>query len=146
MALALMYLRTNNEHVAAHLNAPETSALLECVQPELLKLRTIAHNLILFDAMRPTRDWLMSQIPAFIHQAVDFLRQLKTGKQTIISVNLDYAQAEMCRQAYFYLVAGALFALSLKFAGSADREAYDLVMDNLALFQKEFTSPGMDIL
>ena len=47
----LMYLKTNNQSVAARLNVPETHFMLERVRPDLLLMRVVCKSLVLWDSV-----------------------------------------------------------------------------------------------
>ena len=63
MALALIFLKTNNASVASQLRIPASLYSLSCVRPDLVMLRVIARNLIMWEDVRPTSAWLASQLP-----------------------------------------------------------------------------------
>ena len=54
MALALMFLKSNNQTVADRLVIPTTHFGLDYVRPDFLMLRIIAKNLIMWDSVEPT--------------------------------------------------------------------------------------------
>ena len=115
VALGLMYLRTERKDVADILTIPDTVLTLDRIQPSFLLLRTLARCLIMFDAIEPSEAWLMSQLPPSIRFAMD---QKKHKKQVPESFEL----------AYYNIIAGACFAVALKYAGTAREEAYKLLL------------------
>jgi len=66
LALAMMYLKSGNESVAARLAIPETHFLLDYVRPDLLMLRVVARSLVLWDNVEPTEAWALGQVPPAI--------------------------------------------------------------------------------
>lgn len=66
LALGLMFFKTGNKAVAHWMKPPETHYLLDLVRPDLLLLRILARGLILWDDIKPTTEWLMSQFPAVL--------------------------------------------------------------------------------
>ncbi|KAI8431904.1 hypothetical protein MSG28_004457 [Choristoneura fumiferana] len=116
LALGLIYLRSNNEAIASWLAPPTTAYLLDFVRPDLLMLRIIARGLIMWDSIEASEEWIESQVPSTI-------RPYCFVKPT--DENVDY---EAMNQAYCNIIAGACFALGLRFAGSGDEDARDAAL------------------
>jgi anaphase-promoting complex subunit 1 len=76
LALGLYFLQTNSTVAAARLQLPDTHVLLDTVRPDLLLLRVVARALILWDFVRPSTDWIESQLPSVI---VNSMRALKAS-------------------------------------------------------------------
>ncbi|CAG9772745.1 unnamed protein product [Ceutorhynchus assimilis] len=125
LALGLMYLGTGNKAVSDWMAPPETQYLLDFVRPDFLMLRILCRSLILWDSIEPTKEWVVRQVPATIlpHCLVTPTNE----------ADIDY---EAMNQAYCNIITGACFALGLKFAGSADPEAFE----TLLIFCNMFTS------
>ncbi len=66
LALALMYLKTNDAAVAAAFEIPATHFALDFVKPLLVQLRVLARGLVMWDGVRPTRAWVQAQLPAIL--------------------------------------------------------------------------------
>ncbi|CAK1542886.1 unnamed protein product [Leptosia nina] len=116
LALGLIYMKTNNPAVAEWLQPPTTAYMLDFVRPDLLMLRIIARGLVLWDSIEPTEEWVENQVPATI-KPYCFVKPTEE--------NIDY---EAMNQAYCNIIAGACFALGLRFAGSGDEEARDTTL------------------
>ncbi|XP_049874978.1 anaphase-promoting complex subunit 1 [Pectinophora gossypiella] len=116
VALGLIYLRSNNAALASWLEPPNTHYLLDFVRPDLLMLRVIARGLVLWDSIEASVEWIESQVPETI-KPYCFVKPTED--------NIDY---EAMNQAYCNIVAGAVFALGLRFAGSGDEEARDAAL------------------
>ncbi|XP_063911869.1 anaphase-promoting complex subunit 1 isoform X2 [Zophobas morio] len=123
IALGLMYLGTGNKAVADWMAPPETQYLLDFVRPDFLMFRILARALILWNDIEPTQEWVESQVPSTI-------RPYCMIKPTSNS-NIDY---EAMNQAYCNIVTGACFALALKFAGSADEDAFQTLLHFCHMF------------
>ncbi|KAG9468649.1 hypothetical protein GDO78_022271 [Eleutherodactylus coqui] len=127
LALAMIYLKTNNRSIADWLRAPDTMYLLDFVKPEFLLLRTLARCLILWDDILPNAHWVNNNVPQII---------------TANSVSLHAAEQpasedlnlETLAQAHVYIIAGACLALGFRFAGSANLAAFNC----LCKFAKDF--------
>ncbi|CAH0686482.1 unnamed protein product [Spodoptera exigua] len=122
LALGLLYLRSGCSARAAWLQPPRTPYQLDFVRPDLLMLRVIARGLVLWDSIEPTEEWVESQVP-------DTIKPYCFVKPT--EDNIDY---EAMNQAYCNIIAGACFALGLRFAGSGDEDARDTALQYAKLF------------
>ncbi|XP_073484146.1 anaphase-promoting complex subunit 1 [Aquarana catesbeiana] len=127
LALAMIYLKTNNRSVADWLRAPDTMYLLDFVKPEFLLLRTLARCLILWDDILPSVQWVNSNVPQII---TGNSASLHTGEQPA-SEDLNM---ETLAQAHVYIIAGACLALGFRFAGSTNLDAFNC----LCKFAKDF--------
>lgn len=117
LALGMMFFNTNNEAIAKWVTAPDTQYLLESVRPDFLLQRTLSKGLILWDSIRPTEEWIKSHLPSIV--AENALKKVDTPNPRI-----DY---ETMSQAYCNIIAGACMAMGLKYAGSADQDAFDSI-------------------
>lgn len=115
IALGLMYFNTGNRAVAEWMRAPHTQFLLDFVRPDFLLLRILASALILWDEIEPTRAWVSSHVPDIVYK---YHLQKPTPE---ITQNVDL---ETMNQAYCNIIAGACMALGLKYAGSANEDAF----------------------
>ncbi|KAL1501054.1 hypothetical protein ABEB36_006453 [Hypothenemus hampei] len=117
LAIGLMYLGSGNKAVADWMAPPETQYLLDSVRPDFLMLRILSRSLILWDQIEPSKDWVLGQVPSTIRP---YCMVTPTNE-----ADIDY---EAMNQAYCNIVAGACFALGLKFAGSADPDAFETLL------------------
>ncbi|KAK1947896.1 Anaphase-promoting complex subunit 1 [Phytophthora citrophthora] len=113
LALAFMYMQTDNMAVAAQLAVPDTLVLLDYVRPDILLIRTLAKNLVMWNAISPTTDWIeQDQVPA----------QLLQAYRSILSHNGDnsssHADLHSICEAYANIVAGSAMSIGLRFAGT----------------------------
>ena len=116
LALGLMFHRTNNRAVAQWMEAPDSQQLLDSIRPDFLLLRTLARGLILWDQVMPTRDWVESNVPTNIRRySMRNPSQAENG-------HVDY---ETMNQAFYNIMAGACMAVGMKFAGSANTDAFN---------------------
>lgn len=130
IALGLMYLRTESQEVADILTIPDTVMALNHIPPNFLLLRTIARNLILWDRITPTREWVDAQLPAYIAGRA----QRKTADDAI-----DLA--------FYNIVAGCCFAIALKYAGTAREEPYLLLINYYDTFSRlAYTNGGLAVI
>ena len=120
MALALMYLKTNDASAAALISLPHTQYALDLIRPDFLLLRTLARGLILWDSVEATQEWVDAQMPHIV-------REGGGGEKS----------------AYFHLLAGACMVLGLRFAGTAHAAAHSLLERHLLFFLKEKRSASL---
>lgn len=129
IALGLMYLRTERQDIADILTIPDTVLGLNRIQPSFLLIRTIARSLIKWDSIAPTGEWLVSQLPASIREAVD---EHSKGKSLDDSLEL----------AYYNILAGSCFVVGLKYAGTARQAAYMMIIRYFDMFTRLVYSTG----
>lgn len=130
VALGLMYLKSNNRQVATWFDPPETLALLDTVRPDFLMLRIISKSIILWDDILPRIDWVEGHVPPVVSRFVTM-----NDEDRLIAVREQGIDLETVAQTYCNIVAGACFAIALKFAGSANADAFQcLVSESEASF------------
>nr|XP_016852668.1 PREDICTED: anaphase-promoting complex subunit 1 isoform X5 [Anolis carolinensis] len=127
LALAMIYLKTNNRSIADWLRAPDTMYLLDFVKPEFLLLRTLARCLILWNDILPSSKWIDSNVPQIVRENSVSLHA--TEMPSSEDLNL-----ETLAQAHVYIMAGACLALGFRFAGSENLAAFNC----LFAFAKDF--------
>lgn len=113
-ALAFIFSRTNNRAIAAKLDVPQTPQLMEYVRPDLLFLRTVAKNLVMWDSVETSKIWISKQFPP------GFLKSRKTIS-ALDSDSLDVVG----------ILAGACYVLGLRFAGTHNKEAKSCLLYHL---------------
>ncbi|CAL4136333.1 unnamed protein product [Meganyctiphanes norvegica] len=124
LALGMIYFRSHNKAIAEWMVAPNTPYLLDQVRPDFLVLRTIALGLIMWDDVMPNSKWVESHVPSTVLQHVH-----RGGNQS--TPGIDY---ESMHQAYYNILAGACMVLGLKFAGSANSEAFQVLWKYTRMF------------
>uniref|UniRef100_A0A0E0L1D6 Anaphase-promoting complex subunit 1 n=1 Tax=Oryza punctata TaxID=4537 RepID=A0A0E0L1D6_ORYPU len=129
IALALIFLKAESEEIAARLSVPNSHFDLQYVRPDFVMLRIVARNLILWNRIQPTKDWVESQVPAFVKFGVS-----NTSQETMESDELD---SEALFQAYVNIVTGACIALGLRYAGSRNSDAQELLYTYAVHFLNE---------
>ncbi|XP_007551191.1 anaphase-promoting complex subunit 1 isoform X2 [Poecilia formosa] len=127
LALAMIYLKTNNRSIADWLKPPDTWFLLDFIKPEFLLLRTLARCIIMWDEILPNTEWVKSNIPQIMRGNFDPSED----------INMD-----TMAQAQDYITAGACMALGLRFAGSANSDAFDCLYDFAKTFMKMMSFAG----
>ena len=131
LALGFMFMKTNSTSVAARLAIPDTLFLLDYVKPDLMLLRVLAKNLVLWDSIQPSIDWVSSQLPSVVAEL--YLRPKPSATHDTIV------------QAHANILAGGCFALGLRFAGTASSHAKSVLLHFLAHFveKRQLTCIGV---
>lgn len=62
VGLALIYVRSEDRALAARLGLPQTHFQLDYVRPEQLLLRVVVRGLVMWNEVRPTEEWVESQV------------------------------------------------------------------------------------
>lgn len=124
VALGLMYLRTERQDIADMLQIPDTVLALNRIQPNFLMMRILARSLIMWNSVLPTAEWLSSQIPRAIGEAVERLKAARTPMDDALEL------------AYWNILAACCFVIGLKYAGTARQEAYMLIIRHFDLFTR----------
>uniref|UniRef100_A0A8C8E7G3 Anaphase-promoting complex subunit 1 n=1 Tax=Otus sunia TaxID=257818 RepID=A0A8C8E7G3_9STRI len=138
LALAMIYLKTNNRSIADWLQAPDTMYLLDFVKPEFLLLRTLARCLILWDDILPNSKWVNSNVPQIIRENSISLHATELPSSEDLSL-------ETLAQAHVYIIAGACLSLGFRFAGSENLAAFNCLYKYATDFLKCLSAPTASI-
>lgn len=130
VALALMYLKTECEVVASRLSIPDTHYSLQFVRPDFILLRVIARNMILWERINPGETWIQGQIPDIIKEGV----RIMVDNSDDISDNIDM---EALVQSFANIVCGACFSIGLRYAGTGNADAQELLYSYSIYFLNE---------
>ncbi|KAL0402924.1 UNVERIFIED_CONTAM: Anaphase-promoting complex subunit, partial [Sesamum radiatum] len=129
IALALMYLKTESQLIESRLSIPQTKFELQYIRPDFILLRVIARNLIMWSRIHPSEDWIEAQIPQVVKNGVKGL-----GSDMDDQYEMDI---EAFVQAYVNIVVGACISLGLRFAGTRDGNAQELLYKYAVYFLNE---------
>lgn len=135
IALALIHLKSNNKAVAESLLMPQTFYSMESVRPAFLLVKTLCKNLILWDDIECSESWVDSQIPMLIKDiyANDINTVEARYQQKLIEDGIDYSTAALC---YINIIAGAVFSIGFKYAGTGNKDAFGLIHTYCNFFKK----------
>ncbi|KAF8361208.1 mat-2 [Pristionchus pacificus] len=123
IALGLLFMKSGNRNIATSLALPNTIYELEGIRPDLYSVRVLAKALVEWEEIAPSREWMMAQIPPVIKKYEGILirmedegfvptREWKRYWERIVD-------RETVAQTYLYCVAGALFAMALKYPSTS---------------------------
>ncbi|CAN8105306.1 unnamed protein product [Discula destructiva] len=120
VAIALMYMKSEDQIVARKVDVPDSVMQFTYVRPDVLLLRTLAKNLIMWSTIEPTVDWIRSNLPNEYRW-----RHLLQGPKSLRSKDMSF----------YSILAGLLFSLGLRFAGSGNIAVRDLLIKYLDKFR-----------
>ena len=112
VALALIYMKTNDETIARKIDIPDTLHQFDYVRPDIFLLRTVARNLIMWKDIQPTTRWMKKQLP--------LVYQHKHKLSTIRILTSE-------DMPFFNIVAGLCLSVGLRFAGSGSSEVRSML-------------------
>lgn len=110
IALGFIYMKTENSIIANKLKVPSTEQMLDYIRPDLLLLRCISKNLILWESIGKTTSWVNSEIPESI-------------LNKFLTKGLDSDQLP-----YFNILGGTGLSIAIKYASSHDLVARNTIM------------------
>lgn len=108
MALMFMFLKTENQEIAEKLSLPKTIQLLEYVRPDLLMLRSLAKNMVMWNHIEPTKDFVESKIPICISKMYSI--------ESVASLDTSVLP-------YIHILSGELLSIAICFASTANFDA-----------------------
>lgn len=120
VAIALMFMKSEDHIVARKVDVPDSVLQFTFVRPDVLLLRTLAKNLIMWSHVEPTVEWIRSSLPNEYRW-----RHLLQGPRSLRSKDM----------AFYSILAGLLFSLGLRFAGSGKTQVRDLLLKYLDKFR-----------
>lgn len=120
IAIALMFMKSEDHIVARKIDVPDSVMQFTYVRPDVLLLRTLARNLIMWSQVEPTVDWIRSNLPNEYRW-----RHLLQGPKSLRSKDMSF----------YSILAGLLFSLGLRFAGSGNMQVRDLLVKYLDKFR-----------
>lgn len=119
LALTLIFIQTNDSSVLQKLPFPSNWYNLDYFQWDHILLLTISKNLIMWDSVQPSLEWVHEQVPSFLHELVE--------KENFKSKDCF----QHAFQVYYSIIGGAYFAIGLRYAGSQDDRAKTVLVDGI---------------
>ncbi|KAK1146660.1 Anaphase-promoting complex subunit 1 [Aspergillus melleus] len=119
IALAIIFMKTNDEILAQKIDIPDTTIRFDYVRPDLFLLRTLARHVIMWDEIQASDEWFIQSLPKVYRR-----RYRLTGVRRLKSDDMPF----------FNIIAGLCFTLGLRYAGSAQTTVRDLLLSYLDQF------------
>lgn len=131
--LSLSYLQSRNAKIASRIQIPDNLYKLETFRPFHLYLAVLTKNLIMWDVIDPSEQWIYSNIPSFIKFLYEnSLAAISDDIAYASKINLiEFSQITTC---YFYSICAGIMSLAFKFCGTINKEVCDII--NSILYNK----------
>lgn len=132
LSLGLIYFGTGNETIANWLQPPASNYMLGFVRPDLQLLRTLAAHLVHWDRISPSLDWVRRTTPSELVRCVfSPVEPNEEDTSTCRAIGARpmsrRAERQLYCQSQFAIISGSLLAIGLRYAGTADKTAYDTI-------------------
>ncbi|KAL2313911.1 Negative regulator of mitosis [Schizosaccharomyces pombe] len=119
MALTMIYMKTNDLEVAKKIDIPKSRYLLDFYRPDLILLRVAGKNLIMWDEVKADYEWVKYQIPDIMLSQFDLQEKKVLSSDDLLLYNV---------------LAGICFSLGLRFAGTGNPKAKEILINFLDSF------------
>lgn len=119
IAIALIFMKSEDPIVARKIDVPDSVLQFDYVRPDILLLRTVAKNLILWSQIKPSFAWVQASLPSAYRP-----RYRLQGTARLRSTDLPF----------FSILAGICFSIALRFSGSGSHKVRDLLLHYLDHF------------
>ncbi|KAF4126185.1 anaphase-promoting complex subunit 1 [Geosmithia morbida] len=119
MAIALIFMKSEDAIVARKIDVPASVLQFDYVRPDILLLRTVAKNIIMWSKIQPTFAWVEESLP-------DEYRARHGLQSTTKLQSTDLP--------FFSILAGICLSIALRFSGSAALKVRDLLLHYLDHF------------
>ncbi|MCJ1381487.1 Anaphase-promoting complex subunit 1 [Xylographa soralifera] len=129
IAIALIFMKTEDEALARKIDIPDTTHQFDYVRPDIFLLRTVARHLIMWNEISPTYAWMYRQLPLLYQPQfkLNNFRVLKTEDMPLLNI-----------------VAGLCFTIGLRFAGTARQDVRNLLGHYLDQFIRICRLPALN--
>ncbi|KAH4843584.1 hypothetical protein HBI18_207030 [Parastagonospora nodorum] len=128
IAIALVFMKTHDKMVANKIDIPDTLPQFDYVRPDIFLLRTLAKHLIMWDKIDANDDWVKANLPVEYRADFDLkhISKLRTEQMP-----------------FFNILAGLLWSVSLKHAGTGDTQVRDFLLKYLDQFIRIAKLPAL---
>ncbi|KAG9245464.1 hypothetical protein BJ878DRAFT_18018 [Calycina marina] len=121
VAFALIYMKSENRVLARKIDVPDSVLQFDYVRPDMFLLRTMARNLIMWKEIVPTAQWIRERLPkVYKHQS---------ALDNVVKLTSDDLP-------FYNIVAGLCFSIALRFAGSGNILARNVLIYYLDHFMR----------
>ncbi|KAJ8063692.1 hypothetical protein OCU04_007557 [Sclerotinia nivalis] len=121
ISVALIYMKSENQVLARKVDVPDSVLQFDYVRPDAFLLRTLARHLIMWSKIEPSHKWIKKSLPT-PYKSRSSLQQIKT----LTSADLPF----------YDILTGLCFSIALRFAGSANLTARDILLHYLDEFRR----------
>ncbi|TQS36740.1 hypothetical protein Golomagni_02801 [Golovinomyces magnicellulatus] len=121
MAIALIFMKSENQILARKIDVPESLVQFDYVRPDIFLLRTVTSRLIMWSKIEPSFEWIQKNLP----------------KEYRCRSKLDIVDSLKSEDLAFYnIITGLCFSISLRFAGSSCHAVRDILIHYLDQFMR----------
>ncbi|KAJ8107030.1 hypothetical protein OPT61_g9146 [Boeremia exigua] len=121
IAVALIYMKTHDRMVASKIDIPDTLPQFDYVRPDIFLLRTLAKHIIMWDNIEASNEWMIKNLPVEYQHDFDLTKITKLRSD---------------QMPFYNIVAGLLWSISLKHAGTGDVQVRDFLIRYLDQFMR----------
>ena len=121
VAFALIYMKSENKILARKIDVPDSLLQFDYVRPDIFLLRTLARHLIMWNEIVPSFEWVQNSLP-------DAYRR-RSRLDVIARLTSDDLP-------FYNIIAGLCFSIALRYAGSANTSARDVLIHYLDQFMR----------
>lgn len=129
VAIALIFMKTQDEVLARKVDIPDTTQQFEYVRPDQFLLRTVARHLIMWDDIQATSAWMKNHLPFIFQQNMKM-----TNIHTLTSEDMPF----------FNIIAGLCLSIGLRYAGSEAIDVRNLLCHYLDQFMRICRLPTLN--
>ena len=125
--LTLYYLQTKNTNVLSKIRIPTNLYQLDSFKPFHLYLAILCKNLISWDNITNSINWVNDNIPPFIKQLHESsLEEISNDISYSSKINIiDFSQLSTC---YYYSLSAGLMSLGFKYCGTNNNEVCKIII------------------
>ncbi|MCJ1279508.1 Anaphase-promoting complex subunit 1 [Puttea exsequens] len=121
VALALVFMKSEDEPLARKVDVPDTVHQFEYVRPDMFLLRTVARHLIMWSRIEATSRWIKKQLP--------FVFENKSTMKAIVTLTSEDLP-------FYNIIAGLCLSIGLRFAGSGALNVRNLLCHYLDQYMR----------
>eukprot|EP00887_Chlorella_sp_A99_P005912 scaffold29.g5912.t1 len=124
----------------------ETHFALDFARPEHLLLRVLMRALVMWDSIEPSSEWVVAQLPRLMGGPVS---KLMAGPGTETDALRGSVDWQALTQSHCCIVAGACLAIGIRFAGSCNAQAEQVLREYVLYFlaaKKAAPEPGSGVV
>lgn len=126
LAYALIHLRSNNELAAEKIEIPNSFYALEWARSDHLMIKILCKNLIMWDSVNGSHDWIISQVPRLIYFC--FNNSISKITSMYPDKDIDFSTIANC---YIYCISGAMLSLGFKYLGTGSADVAKLIIEEI---------------
>ncbi len=129
VAIAMIFMKTENQQLARKLEIPKSSLQFGYIRPDIFLLRTLARNLIMWSQIRATHAWIQESLPPVYRHNSDLTHMFILTTEDL---------------PFYNILAGLCFSMALRFAGSGNVAARDLLVHYLDHLMRLCSIPAIN--